>query len=42
MKRNSIALIKRFIKKLNKNTPKNKDINPLFYQYFDGVDLLAI
>ena len=29
-------------KKLNKNTPKNIDINLLSYQFFDGVDLLAI
>ncbi len=26
----------------NKNTPKNMDINLLAYQYFEGVDLLAI
>jgi transposase len=29
-------------KKINKNTPKNMDINLLSYQYFEGVDLLAI
>jgi len=29
-------------KRVNKNTPKNIDINLLSYQYFDGVDLLAI
>lgn len=29
-------------KKINKNTPKNIDINLLSYQYFEGVDLLAI
>ena len=29
-------------KKINKNTPKNMDINLLAYQYFEGVDLLAI
>lgn len=27
---------------LNKNAPKNIDLNLLCYQYFDGVDLLAI
>ena len=29
-------------KKINKNTPKNIDINLMAYQYFEGVDLLAI
>lgn len=29
-------------KRLNKNNPKNIDINLLAYQYFEGVDLLAI
>ncbi len=29
-------------KKINKNAPKNIDINLMSYQYFDGVDLLAI
>lgn len=29
-------------KRINKNTPKNIDINLLAYQYFEGVDLLAI
>jgi transposase len=29
-------------KRVNKNTPKNIDINLLSYQYFEGVDLLAI
>ena len=29
-------------KRINKNTPKNIDINLLSYQYFEGVDLLAI
>lgn len=29
-------------KRVNKNTPKNIDINLLGYQYFEGVDLLAI
>jgi transposase len=29
-------------KKVNKNTPKNLDLNLIGYQYFEGVDLLAI
>jgi transposase len=29
-------------KRVNKNTPKNIDLNLLGYQYFEGVDLLAI
>lgn len=29
-------------KKVNKNAPKNIDINLMSYQYFEGVDLLAI
>lgn len=29
-------------KRINKNTPKNIDINLMSYQHFDGVDLLAI
>ncbi|WP_244140822.1 transposase [Kaistella flava (ex Peng et al. 2021)] len=29
-------------KKINKNTPKNIDLNLMAYQYFEGVDLLAI
>ncbi len=29
-------------KRRNKNNPKNMDLNILSYQYFDGVDLLAI
>jgi transposase len=33
---------KKVHKKINKNTPKNIDINLLSYQYFEGVDLLAI
>lgn len=33
---------KKVYKKINKNTPKNMDINLLSYQYFEGVDLLAI
>jgi len=33
---------KKVHKRVNKNTPKNIDINLLSYQYFEGVDLLAI
>lgn len=29
-------------KRINKNTPKNIDLNLIGYQYFEGVDLLAI
>jgi transposase len=29
-------------KKVNKNAPKNMDLNQLAYQYFDGVDLMGI
>lgn len=29
-------------KRVNKNAPKNMDLNLLSYQYFEGVDLLAI
>jgi len=29
-------------KKINKNTPKNIDLNLMAYQYFEGVDLMAI
>ena len=41
MRKNYTTLIKRF-KKINKNTPKNLDINLLSYHYFGGADLLAI
>ena len=33
---------KKVHKRINKNTPKNIDINLLSYQYFEGLDLLAI
>lgn len=33
---------KKIHKRINKNTPKNIDINLMAYQYFEGVDLLAI
>ncbi len=29
-------------KRINKNTPKNMDLNQLSFQYFEGVDLMAI
>jgi transposase len=29
-------------KRINKNTPKNIDLNQIAYQYFDGVDIMAI
>jgi transposase len=29
-------------KKVNKNAPKNMDLNQVAYQYFDGVDLMGI
>jgi transposase len=29
-------------KRVNKNAPKNMDLNQLAYQYFEGVDLMAI
>jgi transposase len=40
--KNQHTLDKKLYKKQNKNTPKNIDINLLSYQYFGGVDLLAI
>lgn len=33
---------KKVHKRVNKNSPKNIDINLMSYQYFEGVDLLAI
>lgn len=33
---------KKIHKRVNKNTPKNIDINLMAYQYFEGVDLLAV
>lgn len=33
---------KKIHKRVNKNAPKNIDINLMSYQYFEGVDLLAI
>ena len=37
-----LFIAKKVHKRINKNTPKNIDINLMAYQYFDGVDLLAI
>jgi len=37
-----LFISKKVHKRINKNTPKNIDINLMSYQYFDGVDLLAI
>jgi transposase len=39
---NEMCPDKKVYKKVTKNTPKNIDINLCAYQYFDGVDLLAI
>jgi transposase len=36
------SLDKKAHKRINKNSPKNIDINLVSYQYFEGVDLLAI
>ena len=33
---------KKIHKRINKNSPKNIDINLMAYQYFEGVDMLAI
>jgi transposase len=41
-KKNRHTIEKKIHKKVNKNTPKNMDINVLSYQYFEGVDLMAI
>jgi transposase len=35
-------LDKKVHKRINKNTPKNMDLNLMAYQYFEGIDLLAI
>ena len=35
-------LAKKDHKRVNRNSPKNIDINKVAYQYFDGVDLMAI
>ena len=38
----SLYIDKKVYKRINKNTPKNIDLNLISYQYFDGVDLYAI
>jgi len=38
----SLYIDKKVHKRVNKNTPKNIDLNLIAYQYFDGVDLYAI
>jgi transposase len=38
----SLYIDKKIHKRINKNTPKNLDLNLIAYQYFDGVDLYAI
>ena len=39
---NKLESPKKIYKKKNKNAPKNMDLNQLSYQYFGGVDLMAI
>jgi transposase len=38
----SLYIDKKAHKRINKNTPKNIDLNLMSYQYFDGIDLYAI
>jgi transposase len=38
----SLCIDKKVHKRINKNTPKNIDLNLISYQYFDGIDLYAI
>ena len=38
----SLYIDKKVHKRINKNTPKNIDLNLIAYQYFDGIDLYAI
>jgi transposase len=38
----SLCIDKKTHKRINKNTPKNIDLNLISYQYFDGIDLYAI
>jgi hypothetical protein len=38
----SLHISPKIHKRINKNTPKNIDLNLMSYQYFDGVDLYAI
>jgi transposase len=37
-----LCIDKKAHKRINKNTPKNIDLNLISYQYFDGIDLYAI
>lgn len=38
----ALCIDKKVHKRINKNTPKNIDLNLVAYQYFDGLDLYAI
>lgn len=38
----ALCIDKKVHKRINKNTPKNIDLNLISYQYFDGIDLYAI
>ena len=38
----SLFIESKIYKRINKNTPKNIDLNLISYQYFDGLDLYAI
>ena len=38
----SLFIDKKTHKRINKNTPKNIDLNLIAYQYYDGIDLYAI
>lgn len=38
----ALFIDKKIHKRINKNTPKNIDLNLISYQYFDGLDLYAI
>lgn len=38
----ALFIDKKVHKRINKNTPKNIDLNLISYQYFDGLDLYAI
>ena len=37
-----LCIDKKAHKRINKNTPKNIDLNLISYQYFDRIDLYAI
>ncbi|MGC1630918.1 MAG: IS110 family transposase [Gelidibacter sp.] len=38
----ALCIDRKVHKRINKNTPKNIDLNLIAYQYFDGIDLYAI